>query len=270
MDSGKRTFGPGRGSRRILVTALVLSLVLPLTSMASSLPPAYARTSVTISGSGTFADTYVKILSIQVVGGNTVIKDEGLGQVTGMLSGIYAFAATITVQPNGMATYSAVDGCQCTIRGNTGGLLFNEQGSGNEMTGAFNSQAVITQSSNALKGMTGTAILTGLQDPLTSLTSGTYTITLSLPSSSKTSLASYSTQATTSGLVRTSDDAKSLAPSPSQTIAPPTSSSGKVVSHSIATTHIDDKHLATKTPPPNPGAPTSNTHVPSPHRQRSP
>ena len=154
MDSGKRTFSSANGSRRILVMALVLSLALPLTSMLSSLPAAYAITGSTINGTGTFRDTSVTILSIQVVGSNTVIKDWGIGVVTGTLSGTYYFSATITVQPTGVATYSAVDGCQCTIAGRTGGLVFNEQGSGNSITGAFQSKATITQSSGGLNGVT--------------------------------------------------------------------------------------------------------------------
>src|SRR5437879_1319953 len=100
MDSGKRTFVSGRGSRRILVMGLVLSLALPLTSMISSFPAAYARTSGTITGTGTFTDTSVTITSIQMVGSNEVIKDWGVGQVTGTLTGTYGFIATITVQPN--------------------------------------------------------------------------------------------------------------------------------------------------------------------------
>ena len=49
--------------------------------MLSSLPAAYAITGSTINGTGTFRDTSVTILSIQVVGSNTVIKDWGIGVV---------------------------------------------------------------------------------------------------------------------------------------------------------------------------------------------
>src|SRR5947207_6701102 len=126
MDSGKRTFGSARGSRRLLVMALALSLALPLTSMVSSLPSAYARTPGNLSGTGTFYDTYVSVVSIQMVGANQVIKDQGLGKVTGVLTGTYGFAATITIAPDGAATYVAIDACKCTVGGKTGGLVFSE------------------------------------------------------------------------------------------------------------------------------------------------
>ena len=275
MDSGKLTFCPGRSSRRILVMALVLSLALPLTFMASSIPAAYATTSRTISGTGTFADIYVKILSIQMVGSNTVIEDEGLGKVTGMLTGTYAFTATITVQPNGIATYSATDGCQCTIGGKTGGLLFSEQGSGNEITGAFQSQAVITQSSNDLTGVTGTAILTGVQNPVTNLTTGTYTITLSMPSSRQSSGASYTTEGATYGTTLPYDDAqRAPAPSPTHPDASPANSVGAGTSHPVADHaaplpgHSDSRHTTAAQSPSKPAAPAPNTHVHHSHPHR--
>ena len=277
MDSGKRTFGPGRGSRRILVAALILSLALPLTSIVSSFPAAYARTPGTITGTGTFTDTAVRILSIQMVGSTEIIKDEGLGKVTGTLSGLYGFQATITIQANGMATYSAIDGCQCTIGGKTGGLLFSEQGTGNVVTGAFLSKAIITQSSDELRGDTGTAILTGIQDPFTSLTSGTYTVTISLPSTRQTTYGSTPTSPSAAGTIPTSYSTQSSpALSPVHTDTPKTNSAVAGVSHPVAnhgtpvTSHSESRHTETAPSPSSPATPTSHEHVRSPHHHMSP
>jgi hypothetical protein len=256
--------------------ALVLSLALPLTSMISTLPAAYARTLGTISGTGTFADTVVKILSIQMVGSNEVIKDEGLGEVTGTLSGIYGFTATITIEPTGMATYVAIDACDCTVAGITGGLLFSEQGTGNVITGAFQSKAIVTGSSNGLRGDTGTAILTGIQDPVTSLTSGTYTITLTLPSNTHTTGAAAQTYLSGSGTNPTSDSARtSPAPSSARTDASQANSSATRASHSIAnhgapaTSHPETKHSTATPSPTNPATPTSSPQIKSSHHHRS-
>jgi hypothetical protein len=277
MDSGKRTFFSGRGSRRILVMALVFSLAIPLTSMISSLPVAYAKTSPTVSGTGTFTDIAVTILSIQMVGSNEVIKDAGLGKVTGTLSGTYAFTATITIQPSGIATYSAIDACECTVAGNTGGLLFSEQGTGNVITGAFLSKATITKSSNGLKGDTGTAILKGIQDPVTNLTTGTYTITLSLQSNTQVTDEYAPIQGSNSVTVPASDNApKSLAPSPAHTEASQTNSAGAGASHSTAnhgahvTSHSETKHSTITSSPSKPATPTSNAHAKSSPHHRSP
>jgi len=54
-----------------------------------------------------------------MVGSNEVITDAGTGKVTGTLKGTYTFTATITVQPTGVASYSAIDVCKCTVDGNT-------------------------------------------------------------------------------------------------------------------------------------------------------
>jgi hypothetical protein len=148
--------------------------------MGSFLPAVYAKGNPSINGTGTFSDTSVTILSIQMVGPNEVIKDAGTGVVTGTLTGTYSFTATITVQPTGVASYSAIDVCQCTGAGKEGGLVFTEDGTGNVITGVFQSQAVITKASGGFKEATGTSTLHGMQDPATSLTSGAYSITLSL------------------------------------------------------------------------------------------
>jgi hypothetical protein len=260
--------------------ALVLSLALPLTTMVSSLPVAYAGTSATsrtISGIGTFTDTAVTILSIQMVGSNEVIQDAGMGKVTGTLSGIYAFTATITIQPTGIATYSAIDACQCTVAGNTGGLLFNEYGTGNVITGAFQSKATIAQSSNGLKGDTGIAILKGIQNLATSLTSGTYTITLSLPSDKQTSDVNTRTLGGSSIPISASNSTPmSPAPSSAHTDASQTTSAAAGISHSVArhaspgTSHADDKQSTTTPSLSNPATPTSSAHVKSSYQHRSP
>jgi len=244
--------------------------------MVSSLPVAYARTPGNLSGTGTFYDTVVSIVSIQMVGANQVIKDEGLGKVTGVLTGTYGFMATITIAPDGAATYVAVDACKCTVGGKTGGLVFSEQGSGNVVTGTFKSQALITKSSEDLQGLTGAALLQGIQDPLTLLTKGTYTITLSLPLNRQTSGAPYSIQASTSVPSLTPDGAKSPSPSSSQTTAAPqTNSAGASVSHPIAlnpapvSSHSQDRHDSDKQVPQAPPA-TSSSHVHHSHPHRSP
>ena len=180
MESGKRTFGSRHGSKRILAIALVLSLAVPVSSMGTFLPAAYAKEEL-IHGTGTFSDTSVTILSIQMVGSNQVITEAGTGKVTGTLRGTYSFTATITVQPSGVASYNAIDVCRCLVDGNTGGMQFTETGTGNVITGSFQSQAIITKASGDLKGSTGTATLQGIQNPMTGLTSGTYSIPITLP-----------------------------------------------------------------------------------------
>jgi len=184
MESAKLTFKSAQGSRRILAMALVLSLALPLTSTISSLPVAFAKPNPSITGTGTFADTSVTILSVSFVGSNEVITDAGTGVVAGTMTGTYAFAATITIQPTGMASYKAIDVCKCTISpAQPGILVFSETGTGNELTGSFQSTAVITLASGGLRGMTGAATLVGIQNPLTSLTSGTYSLAFFQPKS---------------------------------------------------------------------------------------
>jgi hypothetical protein len=101
------------------------------------LPAAYAKRNTSINGTGTFSDTSVTILSIQMVGSNEVIKDAGTGTVTGTLKGTYSFTATITVLPTGEASYKAIDVCKCTVAGKTGGLQFTETGTGNVIAGIF-------------------------------------------------------------------------------------------------------------------------------------
>ena len=181
MEFGRRIANRAHVSRPKLAVAIVLSLALPLTSMVSSLPAAYAESYQNINGTGTFSDITVTVLSIQMVGANEVISDAGTGKVTGTLRGTYSFTATITVQPTGVATYSAIDVCKCTVAGSTGGLQFSETGTGNQITGIFQSKAVIMKASGDLKGTTGTAFLLGMQNPVTSLTSGTYSTSISLP-----------------------------------------------------------------------------------------
>src|SRR5882762_6680833 len=180
MEFGRRTANRAHASIFKLFVAFSFSLALSLTSMVSSLPAAHAGPDV-IKGTGTFFDINVTILSIQMVGSNEVITDAGTGKVTGTLKGTYTFTATITVQPTGVASYSAIDVCKCTVDGNTGVLQFTETGTGNQITGVFQSHAVITNASGDLKGSTGTAILQGLQNPVTGLTSGTYSIPITLP-----------------------------------------------------------------------------------------
>jgi len=152
-------------------------MTLPLTSVATSLPAAFAKPP-SINGTGTFSDTSVTILSIQMVGSNEVIKDAGTGVVTGTLTGTYSVTASINVQATGVASFSAIDVFRCIVAGRTGGLVFNEKGTGNQITGSFQSQAVITKASGELKDWTGTATLLGMQDPITGLTSGIYSIAL--------------------------------------------------------------------------------------------
>ncbi len=180
MEFGRSITKRAHASRSKLVVAFFVTLALPLTTMVSSLPAAYAG-SERINGTGTFSDITVTILSVQMVGANEVITDAGTGKVTGTLRGTYSFTATITVQPTGVASYSAIDVCRCTVDGNTGGLQFIETGTGNQITGVFQSQAKIARASSDLTGATGTAILKGMQNPVTGLTSGTYSISITLP-----------------------------------------------------------------------------------------
>ena len=255
--------------------ALVLSLALPLTSMLSSLPAAYASTNLTVKGSGTFRDTSVTILSIQTIGSSTVIKDWGVGQVTGTLTGTYYFSATITVQPTGAATYSAIDGCQCTIAGKAGGLVFDELGVGNSITGAFQSKATITQTSDNLKGITGSATLTGTQNPVTMLTAGTYTISLNVPQNKQTTVVYYPTPGSTYGAILPTDT-KSATLSPAHTDVSPKGSVGTGVSHSVANPaapvsgHSETNHATATQPPSKPASPAPNTHPEPSHPHRSP
>ena len=89
MEFGRRMANRTHASRSKLVVAFFVTLALPLTTMISSLPAAYAG-SDRINGTGTFSDVTVTILSIQMVGANEVITDAGTGKVTGTLRGTEA------------------------------------------------------------------------------------------------------------------------------------------------------------------------------------
>lgn len=130
---------------------------------------------------GTGYDTSFIITSVKTVGVKTVYGVTGSGIVDGDFTGTYTFDGTITIDPSGKATYRVIDVCQCTFVGKSGTVTVQESGGG-VPGGQFTAGLIIIDASNDLFGLSGKGKLQGTQDPVTLLTSWSYSMSVTLGS----------------------------------------------------------------------------------------
>jgi hypothetical protein len=160
----------------IKLIAAVVSIML----LAVGTPLAYAATKP-ITATGTGQDTSFIITSVTTIGGKTVYGVTGAGIVNGDFTGTYTFDGTITIDPSGKATYRVIDVCQCTFVGKSGTVTVQESGGG-VPGGQFTAGLIIIDASNDLFGLSGKGKLQGTQDPVTLLTSWSYSMSVTLGS----------------------------------------------------------------------------------------
>ncbi len=152
----------------------IVTSVLMLTT-ATSIGVAYAHNEP-INATGTWQDTSFIILSAQVIGGNTVLLVTGTGIVSGGFTGTFTFGGTVVIDPQGNAEYRVIDVCECTLMGRSGTVVVDERGTGTLPGGEFQANLKIIKASGDLEHLSGRGTLQGVQDQVTLLTSGTYSM----------------------------------------------------------------------------------------------
>ena len=133
-----------------------------------------------IRATGTWQDTSFIILSSRVIGDYTFLLVTGSGIVSGDFTGTFTFGGIVIIDPQGSAEYRVIDVCECTIMGKSGTVVVDERGRGSLPGGAFQANLKIIKASGDLEGLSGKGTLRGIQDQVTLLTSGTYSMNVTL------------------------------------------------------------------------------------------
>ena len=124
---------------------------------------------------GQFMDTSVIGSQTSIIDGNVVIDQTNTGVIYGTFSGAYVTVVHLTLY-RGVATYTAIDTCTCTVAGKLGTLVFIEKGTLLLVNGVFTlaSVAKVVEGSGQLDGLKASIRLQGVVYDANGLTMGTY------------------------------------------------------------------------------------------------
>jgi hypothetical protein len=127
------------------------------------------------AGGGTFAETaFVGAPSIRLADGNTFITQTTTGVINGTIVGTLRDVTTIVLHPDGTFNARGVETCVCTVAGRSGTFVdrFEATGVGLSATGHF----TVISGTGALSNLHLTGTFTGVINPATGLSAGSYSI----------------------------------------------------------------------------------------------
>ena len=140
-------------------------------------PRAAAQASAFTAASGTYAQTAITALDVQVAGPNTILEQRSTGWISGTLNGTFEDEIRVVIHPNGNFNAQFTITCDCTVEGKSGILEITATDTG-ELTsptsGSFAGRAVIKGGTGGLADLRGNLEIMGTVDVLSGLSTTTY------------------------------------------------------------------------------------------------